>query len=155
MSIEQLKSDAAAVVAALPSGPLISAADMAAYMKNNLLPLFADLVDELGEMDAAVAELVTGSVDVLHTDSSTVFRTLIEGGTKIIADLQARISELGGAVTGELAQAIKEWASLAQEGREILEDVTFADADDEDDGDDEDEDENPDDEESTKADEKK
>jgi len=146
MSIEQLKSDAAAVVAALPSGPLISAADMAAYMKNNLLPLFADFVDELGEMDSALAEMVTGAADVLHTDNSAVFLTLIEGGAKIIADLQAKIAELGGAVSGELAQAIKEWDSLAADGREILEDVTF---------DDQDEDENQDDEESTKADEKK
>ncbi len=149
MSIEQLKSDAAAVVAALPSG-LISAADMAAYMKNNLLPLFSDFVDELGEMDAALAEMVTGAVDVLHTDNSVVFMTLIEGGAKIIADLQAKIVELGGTVTGEIAQAIKEWDSLAADGREILEDVTF-DGPDEDD----DEDENQDDEESTKADEKK
>ncbi len=150
MSIEQLKSDAAAVVAALPSGPLISAADMVAYMKNNLLPLFSDFVDELGEMDAALAEMVTGAVDVLHTDNSVVFMTLIEGGAKIIADLQAKIVELGGTVTGEIAQAIKEWDSLAADGREILEDVTF-DGPDEDD----DEDENQDDEESTKADEKK
>jgi len=148
MSIEQLKSDAAAVVAALPSGPQISAADMVAYMKNNLLPLFSDFVDELGEMDAALAEMVTGAVDVLHTDNSAVFLTLIEGGTKIIADLQAKIVELGGTVTGELAQAVKEWESLAADGREILEDVTFDDPED-------DEDENPDDEESTKADEKK
>ncbi len=146
MSIEQLKSDAAAVVAALPSGPLVSAADMAAYLKNNLLPLFADMVDELGEQDAAIAELVAGAVDVLHTDSSTVFRTLIEGGAKIIADLQAQIAALGGSVTGELAQAVSEWTSLAQDGREILDDVTF------DDADEDDEDENPDDEESTKAD---
>ncbi len=149
MSIEQLKSDAAAVVAALPSGPLVSAADMAAYLKNNLLPLFGDFVDELGEMDAALAEMVTGAVDVLHTDNSAVFLTLIEGGAKIIADLQAKIVELGGTVTGEIAQAIKEWDSLAADGREILEDVTF------DGPDDDDEDENQDDEESTKADEKK
>jgi hypothetical protein len=149
MSIEQLKSDMAAVVAALPSVPPISAADMVVYMKNNLLPLFSDFVDELGEMDAALAEMVTGAVDVLHADNSAVFLTLIEGGAKIIADLQAKIVELGGTVTGEIAQAIKEWNSLASDGREILEDVTF------DGPEDDDEDENQDDEESTKADEKK
>ncbi len=148
MSIEQLKSDMAAVVAALPSVPPISAADMVVYMKNNLLPLFGDFVDELGEMDASLAEMVTGAVDVLHTDNSAVFLTLIEGGAKIIADLQAKIAELGGTVTGEIAQAIKEWDSLAADGREILEDVTF------DGPDDDEEDENQDDEESTKADEK-
>ncbi len=152
MSIEQLKSDAAAVVAALPSGPLISAADMVAYMKNNLMPLIADFVEELGEMDGAIAELVSGAADVLHTDSSMVFLTLIEGAAKIIADLQAALVKFGAAVPGEIAQAIKEWNGLAAEGRQILEDVTF---DDDDGPDDDSDDEDQDDEESTKADEKK
>ena len=148
MSIEQLKSDAAAVVAALPTGPLTSAADMAAYLKNNLLPLVADVVDELGEMDGAIAELVTGSADVLHGDSSLVFLTLIEGGAKIIADLQAKVTELGGLVAAETSQAIKEWNSLAADGREILDEVTFESDEDEEEGD---EDEKLDDEESSKV----
>lgn len=146
MSIEQLESDTKAVVSALPTGGLISAADMAAFMKNNFLPLFTDLVDELKAMDGAIADLASGAVEILHRDNASVFLALIEGGAKVIADLKAKLLELGGKPSAELDQAIKEWNTLAEEGREILEEVTFVDTDDDEDQDDE----NPADEESPK-----
>lgn len=154
MSIEQLKSDTAEVVKALPSGPLTSAADVAAYMKNNFLPLFGDLVTELEEMDATIADLVSGAPDILHQESATLFLALIEGAAKIIAELRGKLSQHGIEIEPPIAKAMKEWDDLATDGRRTLEEVTFIDPDEDPDPagdqDDDDDQEDPDDEESPK-----
>lgn len=152
MSIEQLKSDTAEVVRALPLGPLTSAADVAAYMKNNFLPLFGDLVTELEEMDATIADLVSGAPDILHQESSMLFLAIIEGAAKIIGDLQAKLSQAGMEVDPDLTKSMKEWYDLAADGRRTLEEVTFIDPDEDPAGDQDDDDdqEDQDDEESPK-----
>lgn len=130
MSIEQLQADLKQVITAVPSGPLVTAPEIGSYLKNNLLPLFQSLADELGEVDDSVCDLVNRAVDVLHEDNAQVFAGVIASGKLLVGELRTRIGS-----DRRLLDAIKEWETLAKEGVQILEDITIPDDEDPDEGD--------------------
>lgn len=125
MSIEQLKEDLKAVISALPSGPLTTAAEMSAYLKNNLLPFMESAVGELEEMDGTIEDLVTQAQDVIHEETAKVFAGIITSGLILVNELRARIGN-----DRRLLDACKEWENLAKQGSELLEDITIPDGED-------------------------
>jgi hypothetical protein len=127
MSIEQLKEDLKAVVGALPSGPLTTAAEMAAYMKNNLLPFVEAVVGELEEMDGNIEDLVMQAQDVLHEENAEVFAGIITSGIILAKELEELAAKTGD--SKRLQPLINEWRELASQGSELLEDITIPDPD--------------------------
>lgn len=133
MSIEQLKADLKEVMAAAPSGALVTAEEVAAFQRNNLLPLLETMFDEVGEMDDTIEDLVHRSADVLHVESAAVFAGIIEGAALLVAELKTRVGD-----DRRLLKAIREWSELAKQGQELLEEITILDPeDDEEEGDEE------------------
>lgn len=146
MSIETLKKDLKDVVAAFPTSP-VSTEELASYVRGNVLPLMENFVEEIGEMDDAIADVVHQAADVLHGENAAVFAGIIEGAAELVG-------KLGEAATNNpvLIQKIRAWEELAQQGREILEEIVIDDAEDdvedeEDDDDESDEEEDDDDDE--------
>lgn len=127
MSIETLKDDLKAVAGALPTGPLTTAAEMATYMKNNLLPFVESVVTEMEEMDDNIGDLVTSAEDVLHEENATVFAGIITGGLALVKELEDIAAKTGDGQ--RLKPLIKEWRELAKQGGELLEDITMPDPD--------------------------
>jgi hypothetical protein len=128
MSIETLKTEIKAVVAAAPSGVLVTAPDLADYLRNNLLPLLEAVVTEVSEQDESIADLVEKASEILHTDSGSVFAALITAGRAIAAELRTRAGN-----DKRLLTMIKEFGELAEEGESILEDIVIPDTEDDDD----------------------
>jgi hypothetical protein len=127
MSIETLKDDLKAVISALPSGPLTTAADMAGYLKNNLLPLIETVVNEMEEMDGSIEDLVVHGQDVIHEETAAVFMGLITSGMTMAKELEDLAAKTGD--SKRLQPLIKEWRELAEQGAELLEDITIPDPD--------------------------
>lgn len=120
MSIEQLQEDLKALASRIPTGPLVTPAELAAYLKNDLVPFLSAVTTELEEVDGSVADLVQRAAEVLHEESAAVFAGIITSGAVLIAELKTRIGS-----DRRLQEAIKEWESLAKEGTQILEEITF------------------------------
>lgn len=127
MSIETLKDDLKAVTEALPKGPLTTAAEMAVYMKNNLLPFVESVVTEMEDMDDNIGDLVTSAEDVLHEENATVFAGIITGGLALVKELEDLAAKTGDGQ--RLKPLIREWRELAKQGGELLEDITMPDPD--------------------------
>lgn len=122
MSMEQLRDDLKQVVGRLPTGPLTSAADVAGYMKNDLLPFVASMIDEIGEIDESVEDLVHQTPDALHEETSAVFAGIITSGVVLANELKARVG-----ADKRLLDLIKEFFALVKQGEEILEEITIPD----------------------------
>lgn len=127
MSIETLKEDLKAVAGALPTGPLTTAAEMATYMKNNLLPFIESTVTEMEEMDGTIEDLVTQTPDVLHEEAAATFMGVITGGLALVAELEGLAAKTGD--SQRLKPLIKEWRDLAEQASELIEDITIPDPD--------------------------
>lgn len=125
MSIEQLKEDLKAVIGRVPTGPLTTAAEMGGYLKNDLLPFIESTVGEIEEMDGTIEDLVLHTEDVLHEESATVFVAIITGGMALVKELEDLAAKTGD--SQRLKPLIKEWRALAEQGSELLEDITMPD----------------------------
>lgn len=126
MSIVQLQEDLLAVTNAIPQGPLVSAADLSNYLKNNLVPLLSATVSELEEMDGAIGDIVNQTEDVLHQESAEVFMGIIASGLLLINELATRVGD-----DRRLLGAIKEWRKVAKKGEELINNITIPDDEDE------------------------
>lgn len=126
MSIEQLKTDLKSVIEAIPA----MGSDLPDYLRNNLLPLFEAVVAELGEQDEAIADLVQGASEVLHTESAGVFAAIIVSGRALAAELRTRAGN-----DHRLLALVKEFGELADQGEEILNDIVIPDVDEDEDPD--------------------
>ena len=127
MSIVQLQEDLQAISKAIPDGPLVSAAELRDYIRNNLVPFLSAQVSEVEEMDGAISDIVNQSEDVLHQESAEVFIAIITSGLLLINELATRIGN-----DQRLLAAIKEWKKVAKRGEEIVNDITIPDDEDED-----------------------
>jgi len=127
MSIEQLKQDLKDVTSALPTGPLVTAAEMSAYLKNNLLPFIESAITEMEEMDGSIEDLVVHGQEVLHEENAALFMALITSGTTLAKELEELAAKTGDGK--RIALLIKEWRDLAEQGAEVLEDITIPDPD--------------------------
>jgi len=121
MSIDQLQQDLDDVIAACPSGPLTSAADMAAYNKNNLLPALKAIVSELADIDEVVEGLVHSAEDILHGEAAAVFVGLIQLGTRLATELAARL----GPTDNDQRALLRDYAVAAKEAGELLDEITI------------------------------
>jgi hypothetical protein len=126
VSIDTLKQDLEQVVSSIPQGPLATAADVADYLRNNLVPFVSNVVDEISEVDDCVAALVDESEDILHEDSGEVFAGLIESGKALVGELRIRV---GG--DKRVLGLIRAYEILAAKGLQILADIVVPDPDDE------------------------
>jgi hypothetical protein len=122
MSMEQLREDLKQVAGRLPTGPLTSAADLAGYLRNDLLPFVATMTDEIGEIDESVEDLVHQTPDALHEETSAVFAGIIASGVILANELKTRVG-----TDKRLLDLIKEFLALAKQGEEILEEITIPD----------------------------
>ena len=133
MSIETLKQDLKQVTLAIQKdalGPLVSAEDLAKFLRDNLLPWLEAAAEEVGEMDESIEDLVHQTPDVLHTDSSELFASVIAGGILLVNELRTRVGN-----DGRLLKLIREWTVQAKQAGELLEDITIPDEDGEEEGD--------------------
>lgn len=139
MSIETLKEDAKRVIAALPTGITVTADQLSAFMRDNLLPLAESLIEEIGEVDGVVDDLVHQTQEVLHDESAEVFAGIITGGEVLVTELRTRCGN-----DQRILTLIRAWLELAKRGKQILEDVVVPEEyEDDEDGDGEDGDEDP------------
>lgn len=125
MSIEQLQADLEQVATACPTGPLVSAPDVADFLRNNLIPFIAAHVGETSEMDEAIDNLVHQEPDILHEETAGVFASIITSGRVLADELYKRIG-----TDQRLRALIKEYRDLAAKGSEILDEITVMDPED-------------------------
>jgi hypothetical protein len=128
MSVETLKQDLQQVMEAIPAGTLATSEGLSSYLRNNLVPFIATVVDEVGEQDDCIEALVHQAEDILHTDNGAVFLGLITSGRVLITELRARVGN-----DKRLLALCREWEALAKEGAQILDDIVVPDEDDDED----------------------
>lgn len=127
MSIDTLRQDLKQILESIPEGPLTAAADVAAYLRNNLVPFVSNVVDELSAVDDCVGALVNEAEDILHEDNAEVFAGIITSGKVLVGELRIRV---GG--DRRVLALIREYEILAAKGVQILDDIVVPDDDDED-----------------------
>jgi ABC-type transporter Mla subunit MlaD len=135
MSVNQLKSDLARNIRSL-SGT----ADVTAHLRDTLWPWLESLLDEIGEIDEAVGELVDQAEDFLQPDTAAIFANVIQACAALAGELRKRAPG-DQALAMSLAQADQ----IVQAAAAKLAEITGLSDGDEDDEDDEDEDEDEDD----------
>jgi hypothetical protein len=132
MSIGTLKQDLEQVVSSIPQGPLATTADVADYLRNNLVPFVSNVVDELSEVDDCIGALVNEAEDILHEDNAEVFAGIITSGKVLVSELRIRVGN-----DKRVLALIREYEILTAKGVQILADIVVPD-DEEDDEDEED-----------------
>ena len=143
MSIENLKADLKANLTNLPSelSSLSTTGDIVNHLKNTFWPFVENVVEEMGEIDAAVAELYENSDDILTYETGKLFMGFAVGAKLLVDELKA--------VTKDPAKlkAIAEWEALGKQVVQAIEEITLPEDPDGDliDGDDEDPDDDEDD----------
>lgn len=132
MSIETLQDDLKEIIKRAAPGPERDESPTGAwsFMADNVLPWLETLIDEVGEMDAAIYAAVHGTEDVLHTESAQVFVGLIASGAVLIRELETRIGN-----DQRILGLIREYKTVSKEATALLQEITVPD--DEDDQDDE------------------
>lgn len=134
MSTAQLKSDLKEIVGRAKgfAGKLTTANDVVSFFSSDLLPWLESLVEEFGEVDEAVADLMDGAPDTLHEDTADTFASIIATGLVLATELEKR-------TPGEpkLLEAIGKFRELCTEGSGLLEAITVPDESDDEDEDDE------------------
>lgn len=126
MSIESLKSDYEAIKRILKQmDGLTTVADLVNYLKYNLVPFVGAQNRELEEQASDISDMIDNAQDILHEESAELLAAIIQGARALIADLEPRL----GPGDDAQRQAIKEWGSLAEQGEELLEEITIPDPD--------------------------
>lgn len=138
MSLEELKSDHAAVSAKLRdmNPALTTAPELVAFLRDEFMPLHENMIGELAEIDETVHDIYTGAEDILQPETGQLFAAVVGGAVGIINKLKAKLvsTNLDDA---KLLKAIKEWEPLAAEAAETLNEITIPDDDEDDDAADE------------------
>jgi hypothetical protein len=110
----------------VPIGPTTTALEVGSFLRDELLPFAETLVGEIGEMDEAIDDLVHQTPDVLHTESATVFASVLAAGSAIAAELRTRAGN-----DARLLRALREFDALVKEAKVILDDIVISDTDEE------------------------
>jgi hypothetical protein len=156
VSLEDLEADLTTNLAAAAQllGPLVTASDIAKHLNETMWPFVVNVVTELKEVDETVADLYHGAEDILQPETAKVFAAVIAVASGLILGELKRRLDPNKPSEAKLLAAIKEWARLAHEAGETLEEITVVpaeggedeeDEDDEDDVGDDDEDNEDDD----------
>lgn len=120
MSIEQLESDLKEVTARCPKGTLVTASDMAAFLRDELLPLLALHIQETNEIDENVEMLLQRAGDILHEESAGLFLALIASAKILGQELKTR-----AAGDAKIQALVKEFEGLAEEAEALVHDITM------------------------------
>lgn len=129
-------------------GSMPTAADIARFIKGDLLPFIENHVAQSAEMDGCIEDMMYRQEDVLQPETAAVFASIIVGGRGMalkVRELSPKHPD-GTLVDGALDKAIAEYLGLCQSGEHIVAEITLPPQDDDDDEEDDDEDGDPDDE---------
>ena len=100
------------------------------HLEQTLWPFLEALIDQIEEIDDAVAELVDQQEDYLQPQTAAVFAAVVQAGLELAAELKAR----AGADPG-IAQKIADHDQLCQAAIGVLGEITMVVGGDEDEGD--------------------
>lgn len=106
-------------------GTAVDATALCAFLRNEMLPMFESMLDELGEIDEAVAELAEDETGTIDADFADVVKLLVTSGMPLVEELARR-----SAGDQNLTAGCAAWCKLASETLATLEEPP-------DDGDDE------------------
>lgn len=138
MSIETLKADLKANLAGVNA--LGADADLATVIRwfKDTWAFIESHVEETVEIDEAVSALMEDAVEVLHTETASVFSAVNAGALTVLTALRARLDK-GNAQDADLGRICDELETNCASAKDILEEIVIDDEGDDDDEDDEDE----------------
>lgn len=146
MSMETLVSDLKANIAELSKLSALSTVDdIVRHHKDVVWPTLEAIVEELGEIDGCVKDMVLRSVDIIQPDTGAVLAAVVTGAVTVAGALKSRITR---EAEPQLYKVIEELESNCKEAEEIL-DESVLEYDEEEDGDEDDDDDAEEDEEET------
>lgn len=90
------------------------------HLEQTMWPFLEALIDQIEEIDDAVAELVDQQEDYLQPQTAAVFAAVVQAGLELAAELQAR----AGADPG-IAQKITDHDQLCQAAIGVLGEITM------------------------------
>lgn len=138
MSIEQLRSDMAESAKQLALlGTTTTVAELVAVIQTTLWPTLEAAVEELGEVDSCVEDMLHGQEDILQPDTAQLFAALVVAGRGIAAELRLRLK----AHEQDVIKLLDGFEELARAAESEIEEITIPESDDEDDEDDDEEEE--------------
>jgi len=139
MSMDTLREDLAAnlkVVAAMKP-ELTTSTELAKHLRQVFWPFVESLVEELGDVDNCVGDLLEGAEDILQPETGAVFAGIIVAGRA----LAGKLRELVPAGTdATLDQSLEGYLALTEQGEAILSEIVVQGAEGEDEDDDVDQD---------------
>lgn len=143
MSIETLKADLKANLAGVNA--LGADADLATVIRwlKDTWAFIESHVDETTEIDEAVGALMEDAVEVLHTETASVFSAVNAGAMTVLTALRARLDK-GKPEDVDLGRICDELAQNCTSAKEILEEIVIDDEGGEEDDEEDDEDEEDD-----------
>lgn len=137
MSVEQLIADLSTLVQAVKGfGPLTSAPDIGAFLKQQLVPFVESMATELVEVNSDIEDLVFKSNDILHADTAELFVGVCVSGRVLMKELEQRAGN-----DRRVLDMIKEWRNLATQAEQVVKDITYIEPEDEEEPEPEDEEE--------------
>ena len=138
MTMETLESDLKANIAeAKKLSALSSISDLVDHLKNILWPTIEAVVEELGEVDDVVGEMVSNAEDILQPETGAVLAAVVSGAAAVATALKLRITR---EAEPDLYRVIDELEKNCKEATAILKDVVLEEPIDDDEGDDDDDD---------------
>lgn len=128
MSLEDLQADLESNLAAIhqlaAAGALTTAPEVVDHLAKFLWPFMQNVVNEMAEIDAEVANAVYNADDHLQPETAEQLAAVIVIATGLIGkELQKRLDPKKPA-DAQVLVAIRDWAKLAKEAGEIIEEIT-------------------------------
>lgn len=122
MTIEVLQTDFKQLEEAVekPANPTLEG--VWDFLRDQLVPWLGSATSEIAEIDEAVEEAYHGMPDLLHEETAEVFAGIIASGKILMAELRKRVGN-----DRRILSMITEWNKLAEQGAEILEEITIED----------------------------
>lgn len=141
MTMEQLAEDWKGLKARAKEslGPMASSADIAKFMRMELLPFLENHVQQSIEMDGCIEDMMYKQDDVLQPETASIFAAVIVGG-RALADVVVELAPKGPdgkLADASLAEKLKTFLQMAMGAERTLEEITLPeDPDDADEGED-------------------
>jgi hypothetical protein len=139
VSIEQLRKDMKESTAALAQlcstpGKPPTVEGLAGFIHLTMWPTLESVVDELGDVDGCVEDLLNASEDILQPETAQLFAALVVAGRGMAAELSKRLT----AADAETRQLVAGFLELATAAEAAISEITVPEDDDDDDDDEDD-----------------